>query len=147
MLVYKLSDRYHYCVESEDVKLKNETGHIAVRLFSSSKMIVSVKVEYDNTVRYSKNYKYGIYLGIVCDADSVIQDIDINLIWEKYQDRIYIYRRENVFLHGDTNSSKDDSYWVFWLHLEDKYDLVDAFEPMSLIVDSLIEQGFTLCHN
>lgn len=150
-LADKLSAKYQsQCVDKKNVNLKNETGYIAVRLFSSSKMEVSVKIEYDNTVRYSKNYKYGIYLGIVSDVDSVVRDIDINQIWEKYQEQILRssrYRMENVFLHGDTNSSKDDSYWAFWIHLEDKNDLVDAFEPISVIVDSLIEQGFTLCHN
>jgi len=146
-LVDKLSEKYP-CVESFNIDQKNTVGYIDVKLSSGSEMKVSVRIEYDNTDRCSKNYKYGIYLGIKSDQE--ISDIRIPLIWEKYQEKILRscgFQMENVFLHGDTNSSKDDSYWAFWLHLEDTYDLVDAFEPMSLIVDSLIEQGFTLCHN
>ena len=145
-LVEKLSDKYP-CVESFNIDQKNTVGYIDVKLSSGSEKKVSVRIEYDNTDGCSKNYKYGIYMGI--KSDQVISDIRISLIWEKYQEIILRscgFQMGNVFLHGDTNSSKDDSYWAFWLHLEDKYDLVDAFEPMSLIVDSLIAQGFTLCH-
>lgn len=58
-LVDKLSEKYP-CVESFNIDQKNTVGYIDVKLSSGSEMKVSVRIEYDNTDRCSKNYKYGI---------------------------------------------------------------------------------------
>lgn len=77
-LVDKLSEKYP-CVESFNIDQKNTVGYIDVKLSSGSEMKVSVRIEYDNTDRCSKNYKYGIYLGIKSDQE--ISDIRIPLIF------------------------------------------------------------------
>lgn len=148
-LIRKLSNKYP-SVESNNISSKHTTGRIAVRLLSPSNKLVYVLVEYDNTERYSKNYKYGIYIGVKADSNEIVSDVDISLIWEKYQKKVLRsnkYQKDNVFLDGDVNTSDEDSYWVFWVHLEDKYELIDAYKPISVIVESLINQGFCLCHN
>lgn len=108
---------------------------------------LSVVIEYDGG-----KPEYGIYYGLrtpkgnsVSNAilDTVKSDYCINY-WKNRNLTDSIDCVKTIFLPDDGETSEDGTYWPFWIRLEEKYDIDEAFAGIKVILDSLIQQGFDI---
>lgn len=108
---------------------------------------LSVVIEYDGG-----KPGYGIYYGIRLKKANSIPDKILDTVKLDYLKNYWSGRNptdaincvKNVFLPDNGETSEDGTYWTFWIRLEEKYDIDEAFVGIKVILDSLIQQGFKI---
>lgn len=113
----------------------------------NNSITLSVVIEYDGG-----KPEYGIYYGLRTQKGNSISNVILDVVKSDYCINYWKSRNptdsidciKNVFLPDDGEISEDDTYWPFWIRLEEKYDIDEAFAGIKIIFDSLIRQGFEI---
>lgn len=113
----------------------------------SDSIALSVVIEYDGG-----KPEYGIYYGLRTQKGNSVSNAILDAVksdycknyWESRNPTDSIDCIKNVFLPDDGEISEDGTYWPFWIRLEEKYDIDEAFAGIKVILDSFIRQGFEI---
>lgn len=109
--------------------------------------ILSVVIEYDGS-----KPEYGIYYGIRTKEGNLISNEILDVVKSDYYRKYWKNRNptdsidsvKNVFLPDNGEISEDGTYWPFWIRLEEKYNIDEAFVGAKVIIESLVQQKFEI---
>lgn len=151
-----LAKHYHEKWEKYESNLKNNTlglkGYLNGKM-KGYKLEISNKnkeVSLEIVIELDEGRPaYGIYYGCRMQKGSDISDIlqDIKQYffehyWEMRNPGFSINDLGNVFLPDKGKVSENETYWPFWIRLEEKYDITEAIKAVETTLQILRQKGF-----
>ena len=110
---------------------------------------ISVVMETDGGEKYQ-----GIYYG--CKAckkvkiEHIVEDLNIKVVKHDFVKDYLIPHGvlndsvDDMFLMDDGRTSDDDTYWLFWIRLDERYPAIEALFGSLVLLKALEQQGWTI---